>query len=875
MIINRRKVIQSLCGAPFLAATGAQFALAANPIPAVIFLGGIDPSTSATRLISILEPIIAKGIPVGCIIKPSDSEGNTLSSNTELADLFRNLLKDYSGLIEPIIYLPNLDKSEPYFRMRQVSNARAAFLRAIGQSTEGGVSFETGLTIATDRPASIEDLMDEVRVGGFRNVLFMPTEPSPAKFQETWSGVLQFNGGDPIRGPLNNEVIESAYDLSSSNDQALFLHVSLDQNVGASDADALQAGSIIADTIFEKLSSGGLYPTLPSEMHFRTGNPYRRLIALRLEYSSGQGAAVTDFANALTDAGLPFTLSMPADSTARSAFLSDQCLALNNVSLSVEDIAKDLAEYAKDSICLAANNIDGITLQKFDNAGVVGLSMPQNPANAFAGMDQHGIFHTSDTYTIQSAQNLRSPTVIKRDLLNAIGLRKDAVVAISADAIQPPATRQAIVEALLEIRVQDLGVFVSLQEFRKAVAPTYQRFNLLKEAKRRKALTPLVPETLGPSDVAEFRKDAEIAWQYFDTYTNVRTGLTAGTVRQGTGTGSGYLYQTMWDTGTQILAQISAHMIGLIDDVEFADRTKRLLANLSTLNNNGLRLPQAIVSITGSGTGRGGYDVNDVGRLLIALHILENYDGDGYGISEIVANWDLAETVKNGRLNSVRSGRLIEIPDSNYINYVARGFGYWGIDVNSPYRVPDEYSAMDAQMYVIERASYFGPISAEPHVLEQVELGDTFATTTITDVLHTAQQIEYEKTGDLICVSENPLNRAPWFTYQGFQLGDETDPWRVETISEKAEYQTGEFKRATSMVSSKAAFLWAATRSDQYAHLLLTHVRENGRIDGFGFATGIFTATHRPTPGYSDINTNGIILQAIAYALRGRKPMLW
>ena len=44
-------------------------------------------------------------------------------------------------------------------------------------------------------------------------------------------------------------------------------------------------------------------------------------------------------------------------------------------------------------------------------------------------------------------------------------------------------------------------------------------------------------------------------------------------------------------------------------------------------------------------------------------------------------------------------------------------------------------------------------------------------------------------------------------------------------------------------------------------------------LPGLGFMVGVYKSTDQPTFGYSDINTNGIILEAIAYAMRGGKPM--
>lgn len=75
------------------------------------------------------------------------------------------------------------------------------------------------------------------------------------------------------------------------------------------------------------------------------------------------------------------------------------------------------------------------------------------------------------------------------------------------------------------------------------------------------------------------------------------------------------------------------------------------------------------------------------------------------------------------------------------------------------------------------------------------------------------------------------------------------------------------------MVSSKAAFLWYATRPNSYTEKLWQHVREKARAPKFGFYPGVYEATGEPSRNI-DVNTNATILEAVAYALRGRKPLL-
>ena len=143
---------------------------------------------------------------------------------------------------------------------------------------------------------------------------------------------------------------------------------------------------------------------------------------------------------------------------------------------------------------------------------------------------------------------------------------------------------------------------------------------------------------------------------------------------------------------------------------------------------------------------------------------------------------------------------------------------------------------------------------------------------TLADVLYTQQMAEFEASGNLVCVSEGPLDREPWFSYQGYKLGDD-DPWKVNIINSTARFQTAGFRRAVAMVSSKSAYLWSAMRPQAYSQLLVDYIRQNARSEDLGFASGVFTATGLATKNYSDINTNGIILEALTYR-KSNKPFI-
>lgn len=149
-----------------------------------------------------------------------------------------------------------------------------------------------------------------------------------------------------------------------------------------------------------------------------------------------------------------------------------------------------------------------------------------------------------------------------------------------------------------------------------------------------------------------------------------------------------------------------------------------------------------------------------------------------------------------------------------------------------------------------------------------MELGMSQESAYLADVLFGAQLEDFRETGRLICVSEGPIDKAPWFLYQGLQLDAQERTWAFDTVGQEPEYRTPEFRAENLALSSKAAFLWSAYQPHDYSEKLVSFTRNIARTKN-GFASSIYLKTGRPTEAYTDLNTNGVILQAIAHRLAG------
>jgi hypothetical protein len=88
-------------------------------------------------------------------------------------------------------------------------------------------------------------------------------------------------------------------------------------------------------------------------------------------------------------------------------------------------------------------------------------------------------------------------------------------------------------------------------------------------------------------------------------------------------------------------------------------------------------------------------------------------------------------------------------------------------------------------------------------------------------------------------------------------------------------YQTEEFRRRALLIGSKSAYLWKANYPHPYSDRLVGVVRDRCRHDEHGFAVGVFVSSLESMGNYYDVNTNGVILSAIAHLIKPSDPVRW
>jgi hypothetical protein len=385
----------------------------------------------------------------------------------------------------------------------------------------------------------------------------------------------------------------------------------------------------------------------------------------------------------------------------------------------------------------------------------------------------------------------------------------------------------------------------------------------------RLALRPIQP--LGDRELAQ----ARIAWGYFDNHYVAATGLVM--------TADNYAGATMWDLGSYMMAILAARDLGVIAQDVAHDRLSRVLDTLARLqlveglpnkvyNAQTLRMVDYDNRDTPAGTG---WSALDIARLTVPLSLMIWRDPDlTPRIRALLGSWALDRTVSGGRLQGgarkpdgtielVQEGRL------GYEQYAAQSMGLLGFDVENAARwdltaavtsVAGQPIAYDTRMPADHGGTHNAVVS-EPFLLLAFEMGLGDTSGPIAESVYRAQRARARETRRLVAVSEDNIDRAPYFVYNTVLNGGVA--WTAFTID-------GSDASAHRTLSTKAAFGWGHLYRDAYADELLDRVANLDDPER-GFFAGIYDANGRPNTALT-ANTNCLILEALWYETRG--PLL-
>lgn len=374
----------------------------------------------------------------------------------------------------------------------------------------------------------------------------------------------------------------------------------------------------------------------------------------------------------------------------------------------------------------------------------------------------------------------------------------------------------------------------------------------------------------GPLSLAE-EQAALAAWRYFERNTQAQTGFVNSV--------ADFPSATLWDQGTYLLALVSAARLELITQEVFDARVLAFIDGLARIELFDQRLPNKVyhtqtlsmVTYSNELAEEGiGWSALDIARLLMGLRVVEkHYPEHGSRIRQVLSEWDLDAMAKGGELIGAErevDGDIVHVQEGRigYEQYGARSAALWGLDVIRAMSAERVVSWQEVEGIDVpvdrRRASSFGAITptlSEPYLLLALELGLDSESYALAHRVYAAQESRYRSTGQITAVSEDHLDRAPFFAYSSVSTNGRD--WGVVT-------ELGTFHDDLRTISTKAAFGWAAVFDTDYAELAREAVIDLAQDQGF--PAGVYEADGKVNEAFT-LNTNGVILEALHYQAFG------
>ncbi|NJM90953.1 MAG: DUF3131 domain-containing protein [Myxococcales bacterium] len=371
---------------------------------------------------------------------------------------------------------------------------------------------------------------------------------------------------------------------------------------------------------------------------------------------------------------------------------------------------------------------------------------------------------------------------------------------------------------------------------------------------------------------AEQLSQAQVAWRYFENNYVPETGLVNSVDK--------YESTTMWDTGSYLMGLLAARDFGIVSPEVARQRVERMLASLAKLplveglpNKAYNTRSLAMTNYDNSESKQGiGWSAIDIARLSVPLTIIVWRDPDlAKQVREVLRAWALDRLVAKGRLQgAVRrpDGRLELVQEGRigYEQYAAQALVLLGVDVEDALRWDLTTGVTKASGQLVpydtrlpeDYAGTHNAVVSEPFLLAAFEMGMTPTTQSLTQSLFLAQRNRAKELGKLVAVSEDNIDRPPYFVYNS--IFNDRKAWVSFTPD-------GVDATAHRGLSTKAAFGWGLLFEDEYAARLRTGVAKTFDAQR-GWYSGLYDADGKTNKAIT-ANTNGIILEALWYQTRG------
>ena len=370
---------------------------------------------------------------------------------------------------------------------------------------------------------------------------------------------------------------------------------------------------------------------------------------------------------------------------------------------------------------------------------------------------------------------------------------------------------------------------------------------------------------------------AHQAWSYFQRNWNDETGLVNSV--------DGFASVSMWDQTAAIAALVSAKELNIIPVAEFEAKMTKMLGTLVSMPLYKGELPNKVYNAKtlvpvnyGQLEKREeiGWSAIDLGRMAIWLKIVgAKYPQMRSQTAAVWKHWQVKRLTKNGQMYGTaviegkeqynQEGRL------GYENYAAYGLKLWGLDVKQALDYQSHAAFVDlyGEGIPYDRRDYQNSgannyVLSEPYILDGIETGFQALPKAYADRILAAQAARYQATKQLTAVTEDNLDRPPYFVYSSLFVNGE--PWA--TIAD-----TREQHNDLRFLSAKAAIGWHVLYNTAYTRQLFDFVQSNLKSKD-GWYNGFYESLHQPNKTLT-ANNNGVILESLMYKQVGQPLTVW
>jgi Protein of unknown function (DUF3131) len=341
----------------------------------------------------------------------------------------------------------------------------------------------------------------------------------------------------------------------------------------------------------------------------------------------------------------------------------------------------------------------------------------------------------------------------------------------------------------------------------------------------------------------------------------------------------------MWDQAAAIAALVSAKELNLVSATEFQTKMSQTLKTLATIALYKGQLPNKVYNTKtlipvsyGQLTKRQeiGWSAIDLGRMSIWLKIVgSKYPQFKPQTEAVWKHWQVQRLVKDGQMfgTAVSKGQEEYNQEGRlgYENYAAYGLKLWGLDVHKALDTQINTAFIDiyGQGVPYDKRDFDNSgannyVLSEPYILDGIETGFQALPKAYADRVLAAQAARYKATKQLTAVTEDNLDRAPYFVYNSLFVNGK--PWA--NITDKRQNHP-----ELRFLSTKAAIGWHVLYNTEYTGKLFDFVQTNLNADG-GWYNGYYEVLKEPNKAQT-ANNNGVILQSLLYKKVGKPLIIW